>query len=291
MDTTFILQLTANGLSVGMGYALAAVGLALVFGILEQVNFAHGELYMLSAFALFTAAHGLGLSYWAAFALTLMLSAAMGYALAGVALLPTLNRPFESVILATFALSVVAQNAVRLIFGATPREVEAPLESVIIDWAGVLIFGQRLLIVAVGVLAFIGLGLFLRHTETGRAMRAVAQNKDAALMVGIDIRRMTRITATLGALMTGLAAASIAPLFDLYPNMGADVVFKSFAVVIIGGMGNVVGSALAGVLLGLAESFAGGLLNTAVRDGIGFSLMILMLLLRPQGIFGKSVRV
>ena len=291
LDANFILQLAANGLSVGMGYALAAVGLALVFGILEQVNFAHGELYMLSAFVLFTCARLLGLSYPVAFLLTLLISAGLGYALAGIALLPTLNRPFESVILATFALSVIAQNAVRLLFGATPREVEAPLEAIIIDWGGVLIFGQRMLVVVVGALSFIGLGLFLRHTETGRAMRAVAQNKDAALMVGIDIRRMTRITATLGALMTGLAAATIAPLFDLYPNMGSDVVFKSFAVVIIGGMGNVFGSALAGVLLGVAESFAGGLLNTAVRDGIGFTLMILMLLLRPQGIFGKSVRV
>lgn len=110
-------------------------------------------------------------------------------------------------------------------------------------------------------------------------------------MVGIDARRITRITAALGAALCALASGAIAPLFDLYPNMGTDVVFKSFAVVIIGGMGNIAGSALAGLLLGVAESLAGGVLGAAWRDGIGFSLMIVMLLLRPHGLFGKSVRV
>lgn len=110
-------------------------------------------------------------------------------------------------------------------------------------------------------------------------------------MVGIDPRRITRITAMIGAALCALAAGAMAPMFDLYPNMGTDIVFKSFAVVIIGGMGNVAGAALAGLLLGVAESYAGGLLGAAFRDGIGFALMIAMLLWRPQGLFGKSVRV
>ncbi len=291
MDPTLLIQLAANGTSVGLGYALAAVGLALVFGILEQVNFAHGEFYMLGAFLLFTFAKLIGLPYWAACGVTVMAMAAAGVVLAEIAFIPTLKRPFESVILATFALSVVMQNGARLIFGASPREMDAPLEAVTFEFGGVLLFGQRLLIAAMALAAFAALVAFLRLTEAGRALRAVAQNKDAAVMVGIDIVRITRITGAIGAALTGLAACMIAPMFDLYPNMGADVVFKSFAVVIIGGMGNIAGAVAAGLMLGLAESFAGGLINTAVRDGIGFSLMILMLLLRPQGLFGKSVRV
>jgi branched-chain amino acid transport system permease protein len=291
LNSVLLLQLGANGLSVGLGYALAAVGLALVFGILEQVNFAHGEIYMVGAFSLYALASLAGLSYAMAFVLTLGIMAALGWALAELAFIPTLDRPFEAVILATFALSVILQNAVRLVFGASPKQIEAPLESVTLEWGGVLFFGQRLFVVGVVLVAFCGLVAFLRTTTTGRAMRAVAQNKDAAVMVGIDIRRITRITAVLGAVLTGLAAGAIAPLFDLYPNMGTDVVFKSFAVVIIGGMGNIAGSIVAGSLLGLAESFAGGLVDTSVRDGIGFALMILMLLVRPQGLFGKSVRV
>ena len=291
MDTSLLAQLAANGISVGMGYALAAVGLALVFGILEQVNFAHGELYMLGAFLLFTFAKLAGVPYWGACGLTVAAMAAAGVVLAEIAFIPTLKRPFESVILATFALSVVLQNSARLVFGASPLELEAPLEALTFEVGGVLLFGQRLLIAATGLIAFAALVAFLRLTESGRAMRAVAQNKDAAVMVGIDIKRITRITGAIGAAITGLAASVIAPMFDLYPNMGTDVVFKSFAVVIIGGMGNIAGTVIAGLLLGIAESFAGGLVNTAVRDGIGFTLMILMLLLRPQGLFGKSVRV
>jgi branched-chain amino acid transport system permease protein len=267
LDGILLIQLAANGLSVGMGYALAAVGLALVFGILEQINFAHGELYMVGAFLAFTCVGLIGMPYWAALALTTVLMAAVGFALAEVAFIPTLNRPLESVILATFALSVVLQNAARLIFGASPHTIDTPLQAVTIQIGGILLFGQRLLIIGVAVLAFTALIAFLRLSETGRAMRAVAQNKEAAVMVGIDIGRITRITAALGA------------------------VLKSFAVVIIGGMGNIAGSIIAGLMLGLAESYAGGLINTTVRDGIGFTLMILMLLARPQGLFGKTVRV
>jgi branched-chain amino acid transport system permease protein len=291
MDPALLAQLAANGVSVGLGYGLAAVGLALVFGILEQVNFAHGEVYMVGAFAVFWLGTALGLPYWACVPLATAMMTLAGLALAEVAFLPTLERPFESVILATFAISVILQNAVRLVAGATPRDIASPFEDLTWEIGGVLVFGQRLVVMVIALLALAALVAFLRLTETGRAMRAMAQNKDACRMVGIDIRRITRITAAIGAGLCGLAAAAIAPLFDLYPNMGTDVVFKSFAVVIIGGMGNLAGSIVAGLLLGLAESLAGGLGNAALRDGIGFTLMIVMLLLRPQGLFGKSVRV
>ena len=110
-------------------------------------------------------------------------------------------------------------------------------------------------------------------------------------MVGIDARRVARWTGALAAALTGLAGVVISPLFDLYPNMGTEVVIKSFAIVIIGGMGNVWGAAIAGIALGLAESYAGGLGNAGIRDAIAFTVMIVMLLARPQGLFGRSVRV
>lgn len=291
MDSALLAQLLANGVCVGLGYGLAAVGLALLFGILEQVNFAHGEVYMVGAFAIWFIMRTLGLPYFACLPLVVLLMTGVGWLLAQVALLPTLHRPFESAILATFALSVILQNAVRLVFGATPQNISTPLDGMTLELGGVLLFGQRLFVVVVAALALGGLALFLRLTRTGRGMRAMAQNKDACLMVGIDVRRITRITAAISAALCGLAAGAIAPLFDLYPNMGTDLVFKSFAVVIIGGMGNVAGSVVAGLLLGVAESLAGGLVSTGLRDGIGFTLMIVMLLARPQGLFGKSVRV
>lgn len=291
MDASLLSQLLVNGICVGLGYGLAAVGLALLFGILEQVNFAHGEIYMLGAFALWWFGDQLGVPYWFALPMVVAAMCASGWLLARVVLLPTLDRPFETVILATFAVSIILQNLVRLVFGATPQHLTSPLEGVAFDVAGVLLFGQRFFAAVLAVAALAGLVLFLRRTETGRAMRAMAQNRDACFMVGIDVRRVTSVSAAIAAGLCGLAAAGIAPLFDLYPNMGTDVTFKSFAVIIIGGMGNVAGAMVAGLMLGVAESFAGGLVGAAYRDGIGFSLMIVMLLLRPQGLFGKSVRV
>jgi branched-chain amino acid transport system permease protein len=290
-DPIFLAQLAANGLSVGMGYALAAVGLALIFGILGQVNFAHGELYMLAAFLLLWAMRQQGLPYGIAGLLMVAVMAAVGMALAQGIIIPNLERGFESVVIGTLAVSIILQNAVRLTFGATPLDIASPFEASVVALGGVLLFGQRLLVCAAFVVAFAGLAAFLRYTELGRAMRAMAQNREACVMVGIDVRRVTRWTGALGAALVGLAGVVIAPLFDLYPNMGTEVVIKSFAVVIIGGMGNVWGSALAGIALGVAESYAGGLGNAALRDAIAFVVMIVILLARPEGLFGKSVRV
>jgi len=290
-DPLFLAQLAANGLSVGLGYALAAIGLALIFGILGQVNFAHGELYMLGAFLLLWGMQQLGLPYGVAAILMVALMAAVGTALAQGIIVPNLERGFESVVIGTLAVAIILQNAVRLIFGASPLDIASPLEASVVEIGGVLLFGQRLLVCAAFVVAFAGLAAFLRYTEIGRAMRAMAQNREACVMVGIDVRRVTRWTGALGAALVGLAGVVISPLFDLYPNMGTEVVIKSFAVVIIGGMGNVWGAALAGIALGVAESYAGGLGNATLRDAIAFIVMIVMLLARPEGLFGKTVRV
>jgi len=290
-DPVFLAQLAANGLSVGLGYALAAIGLALIFGIVGQVNFAHGELYMLGAFLLYWATQRLGLPYGAAAMLVVLAMGAFGALLAQIVIVPNLQRGFEAGVLGTLAVGIILQNTVRLIFGATPLDVSSPFAQLSLEVGGVLFFGQRLLVGAAFVAAFAGLSALLRYTEMGRAMRAMAQNPEACLMVGIDTRRVTRWTTALSAALIGLAAIVISPLFDLYPNMGTDVVIKSFAVVIIGGMGNVWGAALAGVALGLAESYAGGLGNATIRDAIAFVLMIAMLLARPNGLLGRTVRV
>jgi branched-chain amino acid transport system permease protein len=290
-DPVFLAQLAANGLSVGLGYALAAIGLALIFGIVGQVNFAHGELYMLGAFLLYWATQRLGLPYGAAAVLVVLAMGAFGALLAQTVIVPNLQRGFEAVVLGTLAVGIIMQNAVRLTFGATPLDVSSPFAQLSLDIGGVLFFGQRLLVGAAFIAAFGGLSALLRYTEMGRAMRAMAQNPQACLMVGIDTRRVTRWTTALSAALTGLAAIVISPLFDLYPSMGTDVVIKSFAVVIIGGMGNVWGAALAGVTLGVAESYAGGLGNATIRDAIALVLMIIMLLARPHGLLGRTVRV
>jgi len=291
MDGLLIGQLLANGVMVGAGYALAAVGLTIILGILNQVNFAHGELYMLAAFAMYLATSALGLPYEAGFVVVLVVMAGIGWLLAHVAILPNLQRSFASTILATLAVSIIAQNTVRLVMGATPRDIAAPYEFASFDVLGVLIFGQRAVILLLAAATIGALHLFLRFTAVGLTMRAVAQNREACLMVGIDVRRVATWSVVWGAILAGVAGASMGPLYDLYPHMGVDIVIKSFAVVIMGGMGNVTGAVIAGLALGTAESFADGLATAAVGDAIFFVVMILVLLVRPHGLFGRVVRI
>ena len=284
-------QHIVNGLVQGALYALVAVGLSLVYGVLEVVNFAHGELYMLGAFGLyllFTWAH---LPYPLAVILTVLAMMAAGLGLARAAIVPHLRRPFEATVLATLAASIILQNGARVAFSATPRQANPPLEDVVVQAMDVAVTGQRLLALAPALLAFAALQLFIRRTRAGKAMRAAAQNKDACRMVGIDVGHVAARTMMLGAGLCGLAGAVVAPLYDIFPGIGTTAVFKSFAVVIMGGLGNVPGAMAAAGILGVGESLAGGYISTTAKDAFSFILMILVLLVRPEGLFGRRVRV
>ncbi|HYB74112.1 MAG TPA: branched-chain amino acid ABC transporter permease [Candidatus Sulfotelmatobacter sp.] len=284
-------QHIVNGLVQGALYALVAVGLTLVYGILEVINFAHGELYMLGAFALYLLFAWAHLPYGPALLLTVLALAGVGHLLARATMVPHLRRPFESTVLATLAASIILQNGARVAFTATPRQANPPLEDVVVRLGDVVVTGQRLLALGAALLAFAALHLFIRRTRAGKAMRAAAQSKDACAMVGIDVGRVAARAVALGGGLCGLAGAVVAPLYDIFPGIGTMAVFKSFAVVIMGGLGNVPGAMAAAALLGVGESLAGGYVSTTAKDAFGFTLMILVLLVRPQGLFGRRVRV
>jgi branched-chain amino acid transport system permease protein len=150
---------------------------------------------------------------------------------------------------------------------------------------------MRLLALGLGLLAFGALYLILYRTRAGKAMRGVAQSRDAALMVGIDPRAVSRLAVAIGIGLSGLAGAALAPVYAVHPLMGFSFVFKAFAIIIIGGLGNIAGAAIAAVALGIVESVVGGFLPLVMVDALVFSSMIAMLLLRPQGLFGRGVRV
>jgi branched-chain amino acid transport system permease protein len=150
---------------------------------------------------------------------------------------------------------------------------------------------MRMLALGLGLLAFGALYLILYRTRVGKAMRGVAQNRDAALMVGIDPRAVSRLAVAIGIGLSGLAGAALAPVYAVHPLMGFSFVFKAFAIIIIGGLGNIAGAAIAAVALGIVESVVGGFLPLVMVDALVFSSMIAILLLRPQGLFGRGVRV
>ena len=291
MDLSFCLQLLLNGIVIGVIYALVAMGLSLIFGVLEIVNFAHGEFYMLGAMLAYFLTMNARLGYWPTILVVTAVAMGLGYVLYEALLGSLQGEGFERSILLTLGLSMVLQNGAVFVFTTTPKMMQTRYSYSNISLGDLRVPVMRLLALGLGLLAFCALYLILYRTRVGKAMRGVAQNRDAALMVGIDPRAVSRLAVAIGVGLSGLAGAALAPVYAVHPLMGFSFVFKAFAIIIIGGLGNVAGAAIAAVGLGVLESFVGGLFPLVMVDALAFTSMIAILLLRPQGLFGRGVRV
>ena len=291
MDLSFILQLLLGGLVIGVIYALVAMGLSLIFGVLEIVNFAHGEFYMLGAMAAYFLASGTSLGYWPTILLVTLGAACVGYVLYEALLGSLQGEGFERSILLTLGLSMVLQNGAVYLFTTTPRMISNSLTYSNVTIGGLRISEPRLYALGLGLAAFAALFVILHRTRMGKAMRGVAQNREAALMVGIDPRAVARLAVVIGIGLSGLAGAALAPVYAVHPVMGFAFVFKAFAIIIIGGLGNVTGAAVTAIALGLIESLIGGFLPLVMVDALAFVGMIVILLFKPHGLFGRGVRV
>jgi branched-chain amino acid transport system permease protein len=285
------LDQVVNGLTLGSVYALVAIGLSLIFGIVRLVNFAHGEFFMLGAYMLFFAYVQAQLPY----ALTIVLCVA-GMAIVGVVFErlvfePVMERRWSAQLVATLAASVILTNAAIVVFGGTQRGAPTPLSNASVGLGPVHVSYQRILAIAVTLVAFWLLDLFVSHTHLGRALRAVSQNREAAQVFGVDLRVVALVTFSLSAALAGLAAALVAPLQTISPTMGALLTLKAFAVVVIGGLGKVTGAIYAAFLVGLAEAFATVYISTEYKDAVAFLLMIAFLVVRPRGLFGHRVGI
>lgn len=284
-----LLQHLANGLLISGIYALVAVGFTLIFGVLGVINFAHGEFYMLGAFIIFFFAGQMGVSYYWSIPLSILASLMVGILVERTTIRPLLEKSFESMVICTFAVSMILMNGALLTWGAEPRIIQSPL-STPISLLEIAFTYQRLLVLVVAIVISIALHLFLQRTKPGKAIRAAAQNKEACLAVGIDIAQISRLTFGLGIGLCGLAGALVAPVYSVFPTMGQIAMFKIFAIVILGGLGNVKGALLAALILGLGESLIAGYVSATLKDGLAFLVMLFILLFRPEGIFGKAVR-
>ncbi len=274
-----------------MIYALIAMGLSLIFGVLEIVNFAHGEFYMLGAMlAYFLVAHA-HLGYWPMIVAVTLAVAGVGWVLYEALLASPHGRSFERSLLLTLGIALVLQHGAIFLWTTTPRMVATEYAYTNVALAGIRVSLLRVFAFGLAVVAFAALFAILHGTRIGKAMRGVAQNREAALMVGIDPRAVSRLAAAIGIGLAGLAGAALAPVYSVHPTMGFAFVFKAFAVIIIGGLGDIAGAAIAAVALGIVESLIGGFFPLLLVDAVAFVAMILFLLFRPQGLFGRGVRV
>jgi branched-chain amino acid transport system permease protein len=291
LDTAFLLQLLVNGLALGVIYALIALGLSLIFGVIEIVNFAHGEFYMLGAMLAFFLASDWSLGYWPIILIVTLALAGLGYLFYETLLVQLRGKSFERNIMLTLGVSMVMQSGAMYLWSATPRLVPSPYTYVNITAGDIRIGLLKVFVCGLAAVSFVALYVMLHTTRLGKAMRGIAQNRDAALMVGINPAAIARYAVAIGIGLTGLAGAALAPVYAVHPVMGLPYMFKAFAVIIIGGLGNIGGAAIIAILLGLIESIAGGFLPLGVVDSLAFIFMTAVLLARPRGLFGRSVRV
>jgi len=292
------LQQVLNGLSLGSIYALIALGYTMVYGILKLINFAHGEVFMIGAYAGYFGALWLGVDSYAASGFPLYLAAlvlvfAMGVsALLGVSIELLAYRPVRSAprltpLITAIGVSLFLQNAAMLAFSPNPRPYPPILREVRFELGGVIVTNVKLTIFVVAIGLMVGLHWFIQRTWTGKAMRAVSTNLDAARLMGIDTDRIIRATFAVG---SALAAAG-GILFGLdqviiNPLMGMLTGLKAFVAAVLGGIGNIRGAVLGGLLIGLAEQLTAGYLSPDYRDAITFVILIIILILRPEGLLG-----
>jgi len=292
VDTTLLVDLLVAGLVSGATYALAAAGLALIYGVMEVINMAHGELYMAGAFIAYLGVAHLHLSYVAVLGLAVVVLGLFGLVFYD-GLLGRLGPrgQFERGIVLTLGVSLVLQNGAIAIFGPEPRTISTGLTFDTFQLGEQTLVTTRVYAVICAAVAFALLWVVLNHTTIGRSMRGAAQNPTAALMVGLNPTRVARITVVLGCALAGLAGCALTFVYNANPTVGIPVVFTAFAVIIIGGLGSLPGTIITAFGLGLAQSYVGGLVSTTLQDAVSFSLMMLVLFVRPQGLFGREVRL
>lgn len=289
MDLSTIAQYVINGAFVSSVYALMALGLTLIFGVMQIADFAQGALYMLGAYVSFYITNRAGLSYF------LSLPAAM----AAVALVAVLNhlavyRPLRraggaTTFVAALGILLVLQNTALWAFGAEYRLIRSPFGDAKVGVLGAVITYQQVFIILMTAALIIAVWLFLQRTTLGKALRAMSQNRDAAALMGINPDRIAVATFALAGALAGSAGALVSPLRAFDPHIGALAILKSFAIVIFGGMGSISGALLGALIVGLAETMTAAYVAAEYSDLIAFVLMIAVLFVRPQGLRGGAV--
>ncbi|HIV74699.1 MAG TPA: branched-chain amino acid ABC transporter permease [Candidatus Pseudogracilibacillus intestinigallinarum] len=286
------LEQLINGLTTGSIYAMVALGYTLVFGVLGIINMAHGEIFMFGAFMGVVITTTFGLPLWLAFLVAAIVTGIMGYLLELLALRP-LRKSSESSHLAplisTIGVSIFLENAADQYFGSGNHPVESGWLDTSFTIGSVTIYTVQLVIFFIAIALMIGLSYWLLKTKGGKALRATAEDLDTASLLGVNTKRMITATVVLASVIGGIAGILVGMAFSsVNPQMGLAIGLKGLAIIILGGMGSVKGAVVGGMILGLSETVIVAIGLSGYRDAIAFVMIIIILLLRPQGLFGKK---
>ena len=285
-------QFFIDGLGRGVMYGLMGMGLALIFGIMGLINFAHGSFFMIGTYLMYFVAVHLGVPFPIG-----IIAAALGLFCFGAILERGLITPLRARLgrnwlvdgyVMTIGLLIMLENLALIIIGPREHGVSKLIEGRT-SVAGVVVTYERIMIFVVAVLVVLGLAAFMRYTNIGRAIRATSEHPNAAMAMGIDIRKIYTVTFALGSALIGGVGGLLLSTYPAFPSIGSDVLLKSFIVVIVGGLGNVWAAMVAGILLGLVEAYAQGIASAGWQNSIIAAIVVAVLVFRPSGLFSRSV--
>lgn len=291
------IQHLINGISLGSIYALVALGYTMVYGVLQLINFAHSEVYMVGAFAAYYGAKvlkiqdgsGVG-SLILLILISMVICSLLGLAIERFAYRPLRKSPKLNILITAIGVSLLLQNLGQVIFGADPK-----LFPVVIQDATLLSFGEVALtqldftILSVSIVMMLGLHYLIHHTKVGRAMRAVSTNANVATLMGVNVNKIIAITFIIGSSLAGVASILVGIKYPkIEPLMGMLIGLKAFVAAVLGGIGSIMGAVLGGLIMGLCEEMVVGYVSSTYRDAFAFSILIFILIFRPSGILGKN---
>ena len=288
MITSGLIQALLWGVASGCIYILLATGLNIIFGVMKLVNFAHGQLLMIGAYIAFTVAILSGLNAYIAILVAMGVVALIGIGLERFTFRKVLGTDKLNEIFVSLGLIYVFENAATLLWGNTTRQIPSPLQGLQVSIGQIIISYDRLSSILIVVVILVALFLLLKKTKMGLAMRATSQKSSASMLMGVNIEKIYVFTFALGAALAGAAGALYGILFNFSPTIGALPTIKAFAIIIIGGLGSIPGAVIGGLLYGIAENTAVYFLGATWQDAIAFALLIIVLAIRPTGIFGEK---
>ena len=288
MPAEIYLNVAIGGLLTGLVYGLMALGLSVIFGVVRVVNFAHGELMTVAMYAATLLFAKFEIDPFLAIAPVAVVFFALGYALQAGLINPFITRPEHSQFMLLVAVGMILINGLLMAFGPDARSVQVDYQLESFEVGEILIDKARLYAAGVAVLTALALYSFFRFSLTGKAIRACADNHFAARVVGLDVKHLNALTFGLGAVCVAVAGCALTLLIDVTPSLGPYYTLLAFVIVIVGGLGSMIGALVGGVLIGVSEALAGLLIAPSAKSMLSFGLLILVLLIRPQGLFGRK---
>jgi len=286
-----LFQHLVNAFMLGGTYALLGIGLTLIFGIMRVVNFTHGELYSFGAYIVYLAAAALGLNFFLSLAVAIVAGFLLGSLIELALLRPMRRADIDTTMLVMIGAWIVLQNTELLLWGGVAKAVPAPFAETPLVLGPVSVAPLRVFVLGAALLLIVGTYALINRTKLGRAMRATFQDSETAALMGVNVSAIYTATFAIGSGLAAAAGALLGPVFLVTPTMGDLASLKAFAIVILGGLGNIQGATIGGFILALVEEIGAGYISSGYRDAMGFLIIILVLLFKPTGLFARAERV